>query len=71
MLQIISPKPILSEARLRNRKHARERLDKEAEQARIGWKGVLVMAKEMFRKETGLSLTECEKLRMEIRKRIK
>lgn len=67
-LQIINPDAPLTEDNQRARKHARERLDREAERARIGWKGVQALAKEKFGKTSGLSLSECNRLMREIKK---
>ena len=54
---------------LRDKKHAREILDREAQKNRVSWKEILELANKRFGKRSGLSIGECRKLIEEIKRR--
>ena len=56
--KVISPMPIENDDIQRVKQRVREQLDKSS----IGWKGVQLIAQDLFGKTKNFSLVECRKL---------
>ena len=68
-LEILPPLPD-DPLYMRNKKRARERLDRIAEEEKVGWKQVQLLAQDLFGKTKGFMIGECNRLMEEV-KRVK
>lgn len=69
--QIVNPNLPPDPFAKRIRKQARERLDRLAEQEKVGWKGVQLLAQDLFGKTKDFSLGECKILMERIKEKRK
>lgn len=66
--QLMSPPKIQATSQARK---LREKIDLVAQQERLGWKGAMELAMELFGKKEGLSIGQSKKLMEEIKRRRK